>query len=284
YFPPTISSIAPNSGDNDEVVAITDLLGGDIIYGANFLLRDASMTEYPATNVEWIGHAKLVGDLNLNGMPGGTYDVVLRSPDGQEAVLVDGFTVHDGVPVFISEFGATAREHGVDLSWAVMSDEKIWGFRIYRGVEHSGTSADITPAGLVPPNARTYRDESVIGGRRYEYTLSVVLEDRSEIRSQTVTVRTKARRLTLLQNHPNPFNPSTTIAFSLNEKAETELAIYNIEGRLVRTLVDDTLDEGFKRITWDGKDAHGNHVSSGVYFYRLTAGNRTLTKKMVLLK
>ncbi|UCG52203.1 MAG: M6 family metalloprotease domain-containing protein, partial [Candidatus Latescibacterota bacterium] len=95
YFPPTISSIAPNSGDNDEVVAITDLLGGDIIYGATFLLRDASMTEYPATNVEWIGHAKLVGDLNLNGMPGGMYDVVLRNPDGQEAVLTNGFVVND---------------------------------------------------------------------------------------------------------------------------------------------------------------------------------------------
>ena len=68
------------------------------------------------------------------------------------------------------------------------------------------------------------------------------------------------------------------------QRTTAKLAIYSIEGKLVTTLVDDTMDPVLKEVGWDGKDAHGNQVSTGVYFYRLTAGNRTLTKKMVLLK
>ena len=88
----------------------------------------------------------------------------------------------------------------------------------------------------------------------------------------------------LHQNYPNPFNPNTTITFTLSERSPTKLSIYNLEGKLIRTLINGTLDEGYKQATWNGSDSHGNLVSSGVYFYRLKAGNQTLTKKMVLLK
>ena len=88
----------------------------------------------------------------------------------------------------------------------------------------------------------------------------------------------------LQQNHPNPLNPTTTIEFSLDRQARATLAIYDVQGRLVRTLVDDIIGSGYQERIWDGKDSQGNPVSSGVYFYRLTAGNKTLTKKMVLLK
>ena len=92
------------------------------------------------------------------------------------------------------------------------------------------------------------------------------------------------RQFELFQNFPNPFNPTTMISFSLPEKTRAVLSIHDVEGRLVTTLVDDTLDEGVREVTWDGKDASGSPVGSGVYFYRLTAGDKTLTKKMVCLK
>jgi hypothetical protein len=88
----------------------------------------------------------------------------------------------------------------------------------------------------------------------------------------------------LRQNYPNPFNPTTTICFTLLERTRVTLSIYDVGGRLVRTLVDETMGEGYQERSWDGKDASGSQVGSGVYFYRLTAGDRTLTKKMVLLK
>jgi flagellar hook assembly protein FlgD len=62
------------------------------------------------------------------------------------------------------------------------------------------------------------------------------------------------------------------------------LAVYDVEGRLVRTLVDETVGEGYQERIWDGKDANGNPVGSGLYFYRLTAGDKTLTKKMVMIR
>ncbi|UCH84016.1 MAG: PQQ-dependent sugar dehydrogenase [Candidatus Latescibacterota bacterium] len=86
------------------------------------------------------------------------------------------------------------------------------------------------------------------------------------------------------QNYPNPFNPTTVISFALPERMNTTLSIYDVSGEPVTTLIDDTVDGGYKEITWDGKDSRGNPVSSGVYFYRLTAGNQTITKKMVLVK
>jgi hypothetical protein len=91
-------------------------------------------------------------------------------------------------------------------------------------------------------------------------------------------------QIELFQNFPNPFNPMTKMSFSLPEKTRAVLSIYDVEGRLVSTLVDDTLDEGLREVMWDGKDANGSPIGSGVYFYRLTAGDRTLTKKMVFLK
>jgi hypothetical protein len=90
--------------------------------------------------------------------------------------------------------------------------------------------------------------------------------------------------LGLYQNHPNPFNPLTTIPFTLPTRSETRFTIYDVEGRLVATLVDDMLEGGFKEVVWNGTDAHGNPVSSGVYFCRLKAAGKVLTKKMVLLK
>jgi len=88
----------------------------------------------------------------------------------------------------------------------------------------------------------------------------------------------------LHQNRPNPFNPETTIAFSLPERTEISLDIFDILGRHVKTLADQTLAVGEHSFTWTGTDSRGNRVGSGVYFYRLKTETYTSTKRMVLLK
>ncbi len=88
----------------------------------------------------------------------------------------------------------------------------------------------------------------------------------------------------LHQNHPNPFNPSTTITFSLRERGAVSLAIYDVAGRLVRVLIDDVMEAGPRDVTWDGRDNAGRGAASGVYFYRLEAGEFVETRKMVLLR
>ncbi|GAJ12004.1 unnamed protein product, partial [marine sediment metagenome] len=85
-------------------------------------------------------------------------------------------------------------------------------------------------------------------------------------------------------------NPSTTIKFTLPSAGDggitlpTTLRIYNVLGEVVRTLVDELMAPGVHHEVWDGRDDHGNRVASGIYFYRLRAGDLVQTKKMVLMK
>jgi flagellar hook assembly protein FlgD len=111
-----------------------------------------------------------------------------------------------------------------------------------------------------------------------------VTRDGLEMKSMTESVEARAVPLALRQNYPNPFNPVTTISFTLPKRAYVNLAVYNVEGKLMRVLVDEMLDSGLKEIPWDGRDSKGIEASSGVYFYRLETGKKVLTKKMVLLR
>lgn len=89
----------------------------------------------------------------------------------------------------------------------------------------------------------------------------------------------------LLNNYPNPFNPSTTIEFSIQSDSKVELLIYNINGQKIKTLVSDQLTVGQHSIIWNGEDNNEKSVSSGIYFYKLNVNGKTETvKKCLLLK
>jgi hypothetical protein len=88
----------------------------------------------------------------------------------------------------------------------------------------------------------------------------------------------------LHQNYPNPFNPETQISYDLPNDSWVKLSIYNIRGQKVKTLVDGFEAAGHKVVIWDGTNEEGEQVASGVYFYRLDAGEFTATKKIVLLR
>jgi hypothetical protein len=88
----------------------------------------------------------------------------------------------------------------------------------------------------------------------------------------------------LEQNIPNPFNPTTTIRFTLPAPAKVNLAVFDVSGRRVITLVDRVMPEGLSSVAWDGRDRRGSQVSSGVYFYRIVEGSNVETRKMLLLK
>ncbi len=88
----------------------------------------------------------------------------------------------------------------------------------------------------------------------------------------------------LEQNFPNPFNPTTTIAFSIKSASNVTLTIYDVAGRRVRELVNERRERGAYKVLWDGRNDDGAVVSSGTYFYKLKAGTFTDTKKLTLLK
>lgn len=86
------------------------------------------------------------------------------------------------------------------------------------------------------------------------------------------------------QNTPNPFNPTTNINYALPEAGQVRISVFNILGQNIKDLVDDYMEPGVHQVVWDGKDASGSSVASGVYFYKISAKDYSETKKMVLLK
>ena len=97
-------------------------------------------------------------------------------------------------------------------------------------------------------------------------------------------VRDVPKSYQLEQNYPNPFNPITTISYTLPGKSDVELAVFGVDGKLVRVLESGTKPAGTFEAHWDGRDVSGHSVASGVYVYRLKAGSFNETRKMVLLK
>jgi len=94
----------------------------------------------------------------------------------------------------------------------------------------------------------------------------------------------RPQRFSLSQNYPNPFNPRTSIRYALPQDAHVRLTIYNLLGQKITTVVDEPQSAGFKAVWWDGKDAEGDEVASGVYFYRLMADKFSEVKKMMMVK
>lgn len=188
------------------------------------------------------------------------------------------------IPVLISNFGVNTKRTAAFLSWQLVADEPIRGFRIHRTASGQPPAVLPSQSGLLPPETRSFTDTGVAGGHQYRYTLIAVREDGSLVTSGTIEATIPAWATALHQNYPNPFNPATTISFTLAEKSAVDLSIFTPEGKRVVTLVKEKLPAGFKNVPWDGKDTKGNVLSAGVYFYRLKAGKTVLSRKMVLLK
>jgi hypothetical protein len=90
--------------------------------------------------------------------------------------------------------------------------------------------------------------------------------------------------LGLLQNYPNPFNPVTTLRYDLPENCHVNITIYDMLGRKVKTLINQTQNAGYRSIVWNATNDYGKPVSAGIYLYQIQAGEYISTKKMVLLK
>lgn len=88
----------------------------------------------------------------------------------------------------------------------------------------------------------------------------------------------------LNQNYPNPFNPATTISYEIGQSRRVRIDIFNILGQVVNQLVDQHMPAGRHQATWNGRDKSGRQAVSGIYFYRIRAGDFIQTRKMVLLR
>lgn len=106
----------------------------------------------------------------------------------------------------------------------------------------------------------------------------------TQLQFNPLPIRLTPRRFALGINHPNPFNPETTITYELPYKAEVKLEIYDLLGQKIRTLASGIGESGYHRTLWDGRDDAGRTVASGVYIYTMQAGDFVQARKMVLLR
>ena len=166
----------------------------------------------------------------------------------------------------------------------------------------SGTSADTgqllvyTPSPLQPGSSISHWDVTATPNLLMEPAINSDLHDSVDLTRYhfedigwfaprvTATPGMPAARTALFSNKPNPFNPSTTIRFQLAQRGEVSLQIFDQAGRLVRHLVQESMDAGPHAVQWNGRDDSGQSVASGVYQYRLRAGNEVISRRMVLLK
>ncbi len=186
------------------------------------------------------------------------------------------------VPVTLQEYASRWAGDRVEITWRLYDVSPGVAFEVWRrdgALFQTVHNPAITQSG----NEFVFGDRSTRPGVTYRYRVTI-LEDGATAASFETTVTTPAVLFSLQQNHPNPFNPSTTIAYGVAEAGRVRLAIYDVSGRLVRTLVNTRLPAGRYTETWDGRDATGHRVASGIYFYRLQAAQQARTRKAVLLK
>ena len=248
----------------------------DVRSGSSYLSQVSPELDYGLAAQTLVNEVQIV-------WPSGIIDTWTDVAVNQSYVATEGGSL-EPVPVFITSFVGATVDRGVRLRWEIAGSEDVIGFRLSRRGGSDDNEIVVSGDSPLAPTVREFVDRSAAAGRQYGYALTVLERDGSVVRSPLVAVSVPERFTTLAQNSPNPFNPTTTIAFTLANRGKVRLDVYDAAGRFVTTLADDVRDAGPHSLEWDGSDAGGSRVGSGVYFYRLVSAEGAQTRKMVLLK
>ncbi|MBN1153867.1 T9SS type A sorting domain-containing protein [candidate division KSB1 bacterium] len=288
-FDPTVLDAVSISTTNTLVSGWTNIAFNDfsnrshiIMSGSNALSEDGTLI-----NIKYA----------VNGADGsGTtlaFMTAIFNTGSPVVVKNNGYLSVEGViPVELASFAATEVKGDVILNWQTLSESNNYGFQIERKNSEGVTWSSI---GFVKghgtsqtPREYTYIDRPAAAST-YFYRLKQVDFDGSFAYSPEAKVTLSVPdNFMLAQNYPNPFNPVTHIDYELPDiggsEMQVELAIYNLLGEKIRTLVSEKRSAGYHSETWDGKDDSGNRVTTGIYVYRLKAGEFVSTRRMAYLK
>ncbi len=239
---------------------------------------------------------------NLDGT--NVEDVIAGGIDFKPSSLDFGPGDDSPLSVELNSFSARQIENSIQLNWSTASETENEGFNIFRKTDkndfvkiasYKSHSELVGQGNSTFETSYSFVDNSKLQNNEfYTYVISDVetngVETTHENQAQTVRftlseeVSQTKLDYVLAQNFPNPFNPSTTIAYELAKDTKVSLKIYNEKGDFVKELTNGFQNEGSHSAVWNGTDSNGKSVSSGTYFYKLTAGTFTQTNKMILLK
>ncbi|MBN8545377.1 MAG: T9SS type A sorting domain-containing protein [Ignavibacteria bacterium] len=192
------------------------------------------------------------------------------------------------VPVELASFSASVVTNGVELKWTTATETNNFGFAI----EKRNAGTEFTEIGFIKGhgtstliNQYSFIDSKPLEGTVY-YRLKQIDLDGSVNYSNEIMVDNSGMidGFRLLGNYPNPFNPSTSISFSLSEKENVRVIIRDILGSEVAEIFNGVASPGINRILWNGTNSAGETVNSGVYFYTIEVNNNLFSGKMILNK
>lgn len=221
------------------------------------------------------------------GNTGEVEDYVLYSEDGGP------------VAVTLSGLDAHIQDEHVVISWESHAELNTAGYNVYRSVsKNKGYNKINTDLILTLENAGAvkryeYTDNIDFSGTVYYKIEDVTMDGKGTfhgpiavnmIMSSINTESEKPNEFRLYSNYPNPFNPKTTIKYSLPKSTHVTLTVYDMLGKTIRTLLSDTQTAGTHTITWDGRDQSGLPAASGIYYYRMTAQDYQASGRMVLAR
>ena len=273
----------PTSGRSYDGFLGPSFTAGD--YLGNFFYETAGLTDMQLTHVKFFTNYN--GPVSVMVLDNGIFDIPNGGTElyeGEHTVSsdsIDGSWVTIDLsadPIDLSDstffvFIGTAIDSqmpvvGIDNTTPV--DRK--GFAILHYFDSTGTLIAIDTSDLASASAPLNNIDLMI--RCVITGINGIGDDGAKL----------PRVLALRDNYPNPFNPATAIEFDLPEDQKASLDVYNVLGERVTSLVNDNLKAGTYRIVWEGRDDFGREMPSGIYLYRLHAGDKTISKRMIMIK
>jgi len=189
-------------------------------------------------------------------------------------------------PVELTSFNAKAEGQNVILIWQTVTEVKNYGFEVERASSMTSPSQVWEKIGFVSGNGNSnspkdysFTDKNPSGGSKFIYRLKQIDNNGKFEYSNEVEIELVPNEFNLFQNYPNPFNPATNIKFALPKAAKVTLLVYNLLGEKVAALLNEDKEAGFYDVQFNA-----SNFSTGVYIFRLTAGDFVQTKKMTLMK
>ncbi|MBV6421500.1 MAG: hypothetical protein DAHOPDDO_02775 [Ignavibacteriaceae bacterium] len=296
YFPDFAMTVAPNSviipnSGGQEIVTVSvpgvKLYSSDAVFTATVSPTppNGNITlDFPSGNTISSFPGSIPLSIQTSGnVTLGSYTITIQGtgPGGAPPVHRRTITLDVIVPVELTSFAAASDKNDVILTWNTATELNNQGFEIQRKITGEFERVGFVEGKGTTTEAQNYlfRDKDLLSGN-YTYRLKQTDFDGSFAYSDEVEIEISQPNVFYLgQNYPNPFNPSTNIKYSIPADGNVTLKMYDILGEEVSTLVNEYQQAGTFDVVFDG-----SNLSSGVYYYQLTSGELTSTKKMMLTK